>query len=128
MTGTSGLRSSNLCLSISPMNGTFGDLRFQEDADVLASIAMSELQPRASFGVMTLSLELIPDTGTGREAVFSIDDSSATHSDPPLGGVCPTELCSDLKDSCSVIIEFMIEDTGIVFPSSESTGSPVSIC
>ena len=85
MIGTSGLRSSNLCLSISPMKGIFGDLRFQEGADVLANIAMSELQPRASFGAMTFSLELIPDTGTGREAVLSIDDSSDTHSEPPVG-------------------------------------------
>ena len=65
------------------MKGIFSDLRFHEVAEVLASIAMSELQPRASFGAMTLSLELIPDIGTGRDAVFSIDDSSDTHSDPP---------------------------------------------
>ena len=46
---------------------------------------MSELQPRASFGAATFSLELIPDIGTGREAVLSIDDSSDTHSEPPVG-------------------------------------------
>ena len=110
------------------MKGIFGDLRFHEGADVLASIAMSELQPRASFGAMTLSLELMPDIGTGREAVLSIDDSSDIHSDPPEGGVCPTELCSDLKDSCSVVIALIMEDIGIVFPSRESTEIPVSIC
>ena len=110
------------------MKGIFGDLRFHEDADVLASIAMSELQPRASFGDMTLSLELIPDIGTGREAVLSIDDSSDTHCDPPAGGGCPTDLCSDLKDSCSVVIAFIMDEIGIVFPSRESTVIAVSIC
>ena len=110
------------------MKGIFGDLRFHEDADVLASIAMSELQPRASFGAMTLSLELIPDIGTGREAVLSMDDSSDTHSDPLAGGGCPTDLCSDLKDSCSVVITFIMDDIGIVFPSRESIVIAVSIC
>ena len=110
------------------MKGIFGDLRFHEGADVLASIAMSALQPRASFGAMTLSLELMPDMGTGREACLSIEDSSDTHSDPPAGGGCPTDLCSDLKDSCSVVIVFIMEDIGIVFPSRESAEIAVSIC